>query len=97
VVTYTSPGSDALTAGIGIAVTVTSHLPIEAVQLLLDDRIVGTILTPPFATTTDATMFPVGAHVLRAFARDAEGRIGTAQLAIRLAESCGNGVAQGTE
>ena len=86
-----------LSATFSVAVRVVTSRTVAGVQLLLDDRVLATTIIPPYATSADAATFPTGPHVVRAFARDGDGRVGTAQRAVTVVAVCGNGVLQGTE
>ena len=97
-VELTSPAVNAeLTAELSVGVRVTTSRTVAGVQILLDDRVLATTIIPPYAITVDAALFPVGSHLVRAFARDEDGRVGSAQRAVTVKAVCGNGILQGSE
>ena len=75
----TAPAANATLAGMaGFTATATDASGIDHVDFLVDDQVVGTDATAPYAATFNTTTLPDGPHTVRVRAQDTAGNVTTA-------------------
>src|SRR5436190_1427883 len=77
-VTLAAPANLAtgLTGAVAVTATATDNVAVASVEFQVDGVALGVAVTaPPYATTLDASLYPLGQHVVRARATDTSGNV----------------------
>jgi len=77
-VALTAPANLAtgLTGAVAVTATATDNVAVASVEFQVDGVALGVAATaPPYATTLDASLYPLGQHIVRARATDTSGNV----------------------